>query len=86
MQTCSFCGEKVIDNLIGSVESDAGCQFRGHKFGHNYFRLTTFIGLTVDVEKQQVDWKDCCVDFWCKKANKHMSWCTGRRDMAKELL
>ena len=38
-------------------------------------------GLTVYVEKQPVAWKECCVEYWCAKARKHMSRWTGCRDI-----
>ena len=43
-------------------------------------------GLIVYVEKQPVARKECCVDYWCKKARKHMSKLNGRRDMTSKLL
>ena len=37
--------------------------------------------LRVDVEQQQVAWKDCCMEYWCKKARNYMGRWTGRGDM-----
>ena len=65
-----------------------GCQSRGCEFEpqlgqHSFHRLTKVIVtcvirlspmgcLTVYVEKQPVAWKDCCVDYCCEKARKHI--------------
>ena len=43
-------------------------------------------GLTVYVEKQQVTWKECCVEYWFEKARKNMSRWSDRRDMTEESL
>ena len=34
--------------------------------------------------KQPVAWKECCVEYWCEKARKHMS--TGHRHMTEFFL
>ena len=33
---------------------------------------STTNALTIYVVKKQVDWKDCCDEYWCQKARKHM--------------
>ena len=38
------------------------------------------------MEKQPVDWEDCCVEYWCAKTRKHTSRWTGRRDMTEKLI
>ena len=43
-------------------------------------------GLTVYVEKQPVAWKECCVEYWCEKASKHMSRGTGLRVITENVL
>ena len=44
-------------------------------------------GLTVYVEKQPIDRKwEYCVEYLCKKARKHMSMWTSRRDTTEHIL
>ena len=74
-----------------------GCEF-GSQLGQHSFRCLTkdietcFIRLspmgclTVNVEKQPVAWKVCCVVYWCGKTRKRMSRWTDRRDMTEKLL
>ena len=38
------------------------------------------------MEKQPVAWEDCCVEYWCEKTRKHMSWWTGHRDITETSL
>ena len=35
--------------------------------------VTNGLNRTVYVEKQPVAWTECCVEYWCEKARKHMS-------------
>ena len=71
-----------VGNLRHSIGSDVGCQSRGCKFEtqlcQQSFRqlikgtVSRVIRLPPYVEKQPVAWKECCVEYWCEKARKHM--------------
>ena len=84
-------------SLVGSHagSQSKGCEFESQLGQHSLRRLTKIIVpsvirlshqwayITVYVEKQPVAWKDCCVDYWCKKARNHMNRYTGRLDMTE---